>query len=67
MGLVTFGTNVMVHELGFAECPKSFVFRGSKEYAAVKVSCAPPASRLVASCTPLPFLSGEKGLGADGA
>lgn len=37
VGLVTFGTNVMVHELGFADCPKSYVFRGSKEYAAVKV------------------------------
>lgn len=37
MGLITFGTNVMVHELGFADCPKSYVFRGAKEYAAVKV------------------------------
>lgn len=37
VGLVTFGTNVMVHELGFAECPKSYVFRGSKEYAPAKV------------------------------
>lgn len=37
VGLITFGTNVMVHELGFAECPKSYVFKGSKEYAAVKV------------------------------
>jgi len=32
VGLITFGTNVMVHELGFAECPKSYVLRGSKEY-----------------------------------
>lgn len=37
VGLVTFGTNVVVHELGFADCPKSYVFRGTKEYAAVKV------------------------------
>lgn len=37
VGLITFGTNVMVHELGFADCPKSYVFRGSKEYAPVKV------------------------------
>lgn len=37
MGLITFGTNVMVHELGFADCPKGYVFRGTKEYAAVKV------------------------------
>ncbi|CAM9562444.1 unnamed protein product [Phaeothamnion confervicola] len=37
VGLITFGTNVMVHELGFSECPKSFVFRGTKEYSAAKV------------------------------
>ncbi|CAM9589210.1 unnamed protein product, partial [Ectocarpus sp. 13 AM-2016] len=36
VGLITFGTNVMVHELGFADCPKSYVFRGAKEYAAVQ-------------------------------
>lgn len=32
IGLVTFGTMVHVHELGYAEMPKSFVFRGSKDY-----------------------------------
>jgi hypothetical protein len=32
VGLVTFGTHVHVHELGFAECPKAYVFRGTKEY-----------------------------------
>lgn len=32
VGLVTFGTHVHVHELGFSECPKAFVFRGSKDY-----------------------------------
>lgn len=26
-----------VHELGFAECPKSFVFRGTKDYAPKQV------------------------------
>eukprot|EP00245_Coleochaete_scutata_P003610 TRINITY_DN1534_c0_g1_i1.p1 TRINITY_DN1534_c0_g1~~TRINITY_DN1534_c0_g1_i1.p1 ORF type:complete len:749 (-),score=139.53 TRINITY_DN1534_c0_g1_i1:265-2286(-) len=31
VGLITYGTQVHVHELGFAECPKSYVFRGSKE------------------------------------
>ena len=31
VGLITFGTNVHLHELGFTECPKSFVFRGTKE------------------------------------
>ncbi|KAL7412681.1 hypothetical protein BDY24DRAFT_392338, partial [Mrakia frigida] len=32
VGLVTFGTMAQVHELGYSECPKSYVFRGSKEY-----------------------------------
>mgnify|MGYP001161467638 CR=1 FL=1 len=31
VGLITFGTNVHLHELGFTECPKSYVFRGTKE------------------------------------
>ena len=31
VGMVTFGTQVQVHELGSAEMPKSYVFRGSKE------------------------------------
>jgi protein transport protein SEC23 len=34
VGLITFGTHVMVHELGFTDCPKSYVFRGTKEYPA---------------------------------
>lgn len=33
VGLVTFGTMVHVHELGYLEMPKSFVFRGPKDYA----------------------------------
>ena len=37
VGLITFGTLVMVHELGFGDCPKSYVFRGEKEYLAQKV------------------------------
>jgi hypothetical protein len=32
VGLITFGTMVQVHELGFAECPKSYVFKGTKDY-----------------------------------
>lgn len=32
VGLVTFGTMAQVHELGYTECPKSYVFRGSKDY-----------------------------------
>ncbi len=33
VGFITFGTHVMVHELSAVDCPKSFVFRGTKEYA----------------------------------
>lgn len=33
VGLITFGTMVQVHELGYEACPKSYVFRGSKDYA----------------------------------
>lgn len=32
VGLVTFGTVVQVHELGYENCPKSYVFRGGKDY-----------------------------------
>uniref|UniRef100_A0A7N0U5J0 Protein transport protein SEC23 n=1 Tax=Kalanchoe fedtschenkoi TaxID=63787 RepID=A0A7N0U5J0_KALFE len=31
VGLITFGTYVQVHELGFGQIPKSYVFRGSKD------------------------------------
>ncbi|KAI8069632.1 protein transporter SEC23 [Gongronella butleri] len=37
VGLITYGTMTQVHELGFAECAKSFVLRGTKEYAAKQV------------------------------
>lgn len=37
VGLITFGTLVHVHELGFSDCPKSYVFRGEKEYPPQKV------------------------------
>ena len=37
VGLVTFGTHVHVHELGFADCPKSYVFRGSKEFTSQQI------------------------------
>jgi protein transport protein SEC23 len=32
VGLVTFGTMALVHELGVSEFPKAYVFKGSKEY-----------------------------------
>ncbi|KAF8820950.1 Sec23/Sec24 trunk domain-containing protein [Cardiosporidium cionae] len=31
IGLVTFGTMAYVHELGFVDCPKSYVFSGRKD------------------------------------
>ncbi|KAJ7008740.1 protein transport protein SEC23-like isoform X1 [Populus alba x Populus x berolinensis] len=31
VGLITFGTLVHVHELGFGETPKTYVFKGSKD------------------------------------
>jgi len=37
VGLITFGAHVMVHELGFTDCPRSYVFRGTKEYAPQRV------------------------------
>ncbi|KAL9058463.1 MAG: hypothetical protein Q9162_001759 [Coniocarpon cinnabarinum] len=37
VGLVTFGTMTQVHELGYTECSKSYVFRGNKDYSAKQV------------------------------
>ncbi len=37
VGLITFGTHVHVYELGFTECSKCFVFRGSKEYTTAQI------------------------------
>lgn len=31
VGLITFGKNVHVHELAFEDCPKNYVFSGTKE------------------------------------
>jgi protein transport protein SEC23 len=31
IGLITYGKMVQVHELGFSDCPKCYVFRGDKE------------------------------------
>ena len=38
VGLVTFGTHVYVHELGYVECTKSYVFKGSKDYTPEQVA-----------------------------
>ncbi|KAG0234508.1 GTPase-activating protein S23 [Actinomortierella wolfii] len=37
VGLVTFGTMAQVHELGYTECPKSYVFRGNKDYSCKQI------------------------------
>lgn len=37
VGLVTYGTMAQVHELGYTECAKSYVFRGNKDYTAKQV------------------------------
>lgn len=37
VGLVTYGTMTQVHELGYTECAKSYVFRGSKDYSTKQV------------------------------
>ncbi|KAJ1966274.1 GTPase-activating protein S23 [Dipsacomyces acuminosporus] len=37
VSLITYGTMVQVHELGYQDCPKSYVFRGTKEYNAKQV------------------------------
>ncbi|KAG6995412.1 protein transport protein sec23 [Physcia stellaris] len=37
VGLITYGTMAQVHELGYTECAKSYVFRGSKDYNAKQV------------------------------
>ncbi len=31
IGLITYGKMAHVHELGFSDCPKAYVFRGDKE------------------------------------
>jgi protein transport protein SEC23 len=38
VGLITYGTNVQVHELAFEGCPKSYVLRGNREYFSQRVA-----------------------------
>ena len=38
VGLITYGTHVHVHELGFAECQKTYVFRGGKEFTQAQIA-----------------------------
>lgn len=37
VGLITYGTMTQVHELSYTDCPKSFVFRGTKEYTSKQI------------------------------
>jgi len=37
VGLITYGTMAQVHELGYTECAKSYVFRGSRDYTGKQV------------------------------
>ena len=55
VGLITFGTMVQVHELGFVECPKSYVFKGTKDYEPQQVQvictlCCPWAGSTRCQC-----------------
>ena len=47
VGLITYGTNVQVHEIGFEACSKAYVMRGNREYAPGRVGellgCTPRA------------------------
>lgn len=37
VGLITFGAMTQVHELGYTDCYKTYVFHGSKEYSSKRV------------------------------
>jgi protein transport protein SEC23 len=45
VGLITYGTHVHVHELGFTDCSKAYVFRGTKEYTSQQVGATQGAPR----------------------
>ncbi|KAM0749280.1 putative SEC23-component of COPII coat of ER-golgi vesicles [Meredithblackwellia eburnea MCA 4105] len=51
VGLITFGTMTQVHELGYTDCPKSYVFRGTKEYTPKSIT---EMLSLVPSPSPVP-------------
>ncbi|KAK8814089.1 hypothetical protein WA158_007951 [Blastocystis sp. Blastoise] len=38
IGLITYGSNIQVHELGGGEIPRSYVFNGKKEYTSTKIA-----------------------------
>ena len=59
VGLITFGTMVQVHELGFTECPKSYVFKGTKDYEPQQVQELLGLSRGVVGAAPVPGMAGS--------
>lgn len=57
VGLITYGQNVHVHELGFTECSKAYVFSGKRDYNSEEVArvlglVVPTTSAARASGTP---------------
>lgn len=59
VGLITFGCMVQVHELGFNDYPKAYVFRGNKDVPADKIhallgAARVPGSQAPAQSTPAP-------------
>mmetsp|Transcript_41862 Transcript_41862/g.80026 ORF Transcript_41862/g.80026 Transcript_41862/m.80026 type:complete len:762 (-) Transcript_41862:93-2378(-) len=66
VGLITFGTHVQVHELGFQECAKSYIFRGSKEVSAQQIAdqlAVRPASMQQRGAGPVAKAPPAQGLG----
>ena len=64
VGLVTFGTVVQVHELGYEGCPKSYVFRGSKDYSPKQIQ---DMLGLTPGSRPTPNLAGAAAPGGPSA
>jgi protein transport protein SEC23 len=54
VGLITYGTMTQIHEIGYAECSKSYVFRGNKEYSAKQVAEMLSLGGLAPSSAPQP-------------
>jgi protein transport protein SEC23 len=52
VGLITYGTNVQVHELGFDACSKAYVIRGNRE-------CPPARVAELLGCTPRATAPGQ--------
>ncbi|KAI8868514.1 protein transport protein SEC23 [Ramicandelaber brevisporus] len=65
IGLITFGRMAQVYELGYSECPKSYVFRGDKQYSTAQIQEMLGLSATVKpgqQQSPHPFIPGIGGL-----